>query len=83
MSSRKEYKTCLYPLSHPFVEIVSLPFNRLKHLCRFEKGGYCEQAKKDAKLKTALKSKSKNKNRFTPFSGQAVHLEDSKAIAGV
>ena len=33
-------------LSDPFIEIVSLPFSRLKHLCRFEKGGYCKQAKK-------------------------------------
>ncbi|MGD0027723.1 MAG: hypothetical protein ABSC91_02150 [Candidatus Bathyarchaeia archaeon] len=33
-------------LSDPFIEIVSLPFTRLKHLCRFEKGGYCKQAKK-------------------------------------
>ena len=33
-------------LLDPFIEIVSLPFSRLKHLCRFEKGGYCKQAKK-------------------------------------
>jgi predicted ArsR family transcriptional regulator len=33
-------------LSDPFIEIVSLPFSRLKHLCRFEKGGYCKQARK-------------------------------------
>ena len=33
-------------LSDPFIEIVSLPFSRLKHLCRFEKGGYCKQVKK-------------------------------------
>ncbi len=33
-------------LSDPFIEIVSLPFSRLKHLCRFEKGGYCKQIKK-------------------------------------
>ena len=33
-------------LSDPSVAIVSLPFSRLKHLCRFEKGGYCKAAKK-------------------------------------
>jgi predicted ArsR family transcriptional regulator len=33
-------------LSGPSVEVVSLTFSRLKHLCRFEKGGYCKQGKK-------------------------------------
>jgi len=33
-------------LSDPLIEIVSLSFSRLKHLCRFEKGGYCKQARK-------------------------------------
>jgi len=33
-------------LLDPSLEIVSLSFSRLKHLCRFEKGGYCKQAKK-------------------------------------
>ena len=32
-------------LSNPSVEIVHLPFSRLKHLCRFEKGGYCKETK--------------------------------------
>jgi len=30
-------------LSDPSITIVTLPFNRLRHLCRFEKGGYCKQ----------------------------------------
>jgi predicted ArsR family transcriptional regulator len=34
-------------LSDPTVEIVALSFSRLKHLCRFEKGGYCKQARKN------------------------------------
>jgi predicted ArsR family transcriptional regulator len=25
------------------IAIVTLPFSRLRHLCRFEKGGYCKQ----------------------------------------
>jgi DNA-binding Lrp family transcriptional regulator len=33
-------------LSDPSIAIVSLPFSRLRHLCRFEKGGYCKQARK-------------------------------------
>ena len=30
-------------LSDPFMEIVPLPFSRLKHVCRFEKGGFCKE----------------------------------------
>ena len=30
-------------LSEPCVEFVFLPFSKLKHLCRFEKGGYCKK----------------------------------------
>ncbi|MHC3130041.1 MAG: hypothetical protein IBV52_08220 [Candidatus Bathyarchaeota archaeon] len=32
--------------SDPFSEIVTLPFLKLRHLCRFEKGGYCKKAKR-------------------------------------
>jgi hypothetical protein len=31
--------------SEPYTEVVSLPFSLLKHLCRFEKGGYCKKIK--------------------------------------
>jgi len=34
-------------LSDPSITIVSLPFSCLRHLCRFEKGGYCKQARKN------------------------------------
>jgi hypothetical protein len=34
-------------LSDPSVTIVSLPFSRLRHICRFEKGGYCKQTRKN------------------------------------
>jgi len=34
-------------LSDTSVEIVFLSFSRLKHLCRFEKGGYCKQVRKN------------------------------------
>jgi len=33
-------------LSDPFSEIVALPFHKLRHLCRFEKGGYCKKIKR-------------------------------------
>jgi len=29
-------------LTDPYTVIVSLTFQKLKHLCRFEKGGYCK-----------------------------------------
>ena len=34
-------------LSDPRITIISLHFSRLRHLCRFEKGGYCKQARKN------------------------------------
>ena len=34
-------------LSDPSIELVHLPFSRLKHLCRFEKGGYCKETRKN------------------------------------
>jgi predicted ArsR family transcriptional regulator len=33
-------------LSDPFSEVVTLPFRKLRHLCRFEKGGYCKKMKR-------------------------------------
>jgi hypothetical protein len=30
-------------LSEPYIEFVSLPFSKLRNLCRFEKGGYCKK----------------------------------------
>jgi DNA-binding Lrp family transcriptional regulator len=32
-------------LSDPAITIVTLPFSRIRSLCRFEKGGYCKQAR--------------------------------------
>ena len=34
-------------LQHPHVELVALPFSRLRHVCRFEKGGYCKETRKN------------------------------------
>ena len=32
-------------LSDPAIELVHLHFSRLKHLCRFEKAGFCKQTR--------------------------------------
>jgi predicted ArsR family transcriptional regulator len=34
-------------LEDPQVELVAIAFSRLRHVCRFEKGGYCKVARKD------------------------------------
>jgi len=33
-------------LSDPLGEVVALTFQKLKQLCRFEKGGYCKKIKR-------------------------------------
>jgi predicted ArsR family transcriptional regulator len=34
-------------LQDPHVELVALPFSRLRHVCRFEKGSYCKETRKN------------------------------------
>ena len=34
-------------LTEPYTTIVSLTFQKLKHLCRFEKGGYCKETRRN------------------------------------
>ena len=34
-------------LDDPRVELVTIAFSRLRHVCRFEKGGFCKETKKD------------------------------------
>jgi predicted ArsR family transcriptional regulator len=34
-------------LQDPHVELVALLFSRLRHVCRFEKGGYCKETRRD------------------------------------
>jgi predicted transcriptional regulator len=34
-------------LQDPHVELMALPFSRSRHVCRFEKGGYCKETKKN------------------------------------
>jgi DNA-binding HxlR family transcriptional regulator len=39
-------------LADPSIELVHLPFSRLKHLCRFEKGGFCKQIRAGCNSRT-------------------------------
>ena len=34
-------------LEDPQVELVAIAFSRLRHVCRFEKGGHCKETKKN------------------------------------
>jgi predicted ArsR family transcriptional regulator len=34
-------------LQNPHDALVTLQFSRLRHLCRFEKGGHCKETKRD------------------------------------
>jgi hypothetical protein len=60
-------KQVSFALQDPHVELVALPFSRLRHVCRFEKGGYCKETKRTVRLKFAPKSENKNYNHFTPI----------------
>jgi hypothetical protein len=41
-------------LTEPYTTIVSLTFQKLKHLCRFEKGGYCKNTKRRCEAQNCL-----------------------------
>jgi len=58
-----------FTLLEPFTEIVSLTFRNLKHLCRFEIGGYCK------KIRNRCEAQKRNKNHFTPILNQACALQ--------
>jgi predicted ArsR family transcriptional regulator len=36
------------------VELVAIPFSRLRHVCRFEKGGYCKETRKNCEPQICL-----------------------------
>jgi predicted transcriptional regulator len=40
--SSKTTKQVVAALEDPGVELVTMPFSRVKHVCRFEKGGWCK-----------------------------------------
>jgi hypothetical protein len=39
-------KQVIAALEDPTVELVAIPFGRLRHVCRFEKGGYCKNLRR-------------------------------------
>jgi DNA-binding HxlR family transcriptional regulator len=41
----KTTKQVVAALEDPGVELVTLPFSRVRHICRFEKGGWCKKRK--------------------------------------
>jgi predicted ArsR family transcriptional regulator len=41
----KTAKQVVAALEDPNVELVTMPFSRVKHICRFEKGGWCKEKK--------------------------------------
>jgi predicted ArsR family transcriptional regulator len=47
----KRHRQASRLFSDPFDEIVTLPFQKLRHLCRFEKGGYCKKVKRRCESK--------------------------------
>lgn len=42
----KTVKQVVVALEDPFVELVTMPFRCVKHVCRFEKGGWCKVKKR-------------------------------------
>jgi predicted ArsR family transcriptional regulator len=40
-------KQVIAALEDPAVELVGISFSRLRHVCRFEKSGYCKETKGD------------------------------------
>jgi predicted ArsR family transcriptional regulator len=42
----KTTKQVTVALEDPAVELVAIPFSRIRHICRFEKGGYCKETRK-------------------------------------
>ena len=41
----KTAKQLISAIENPDVELVTLPFSRVRHVCRFEKGGWCKMKK--------------------------------------
>ena len=42
-------KQVIAALEDPHVELVTIHFSRIRHICRFEKGGYCKETKRGCK----------------------------------
>jgi DNA-binding HxlR family transcriptional regulator len=70
----KTVKQVAVALEDPDVELVTLPFSRVRHICRFEKGGWCKEKRRLVRLKFARKSENKTYHHFTPIKGQTSAL---------
>jgi predicted ArsR family transcriptional regulator len=46
-ASSRTTKQVSLALQDPHVELVALPFSRLRHVCRFEKGGHCKETRRE------------------------------------
>lgn len=58
-------------IAEPQTTIVSLTFQTLKHLCRFEKGGYCKKSQRECKPQNCPQIlKRKIKTIFNQFSNK-------------
>jgi predicted ArsR family transcriptional regulator len=44
-------------LEDPKVELVAIAFSRLRHVCRFEKGGHCKETRKECAPQICLQIK--------------------------
>ena len=63
--SPKVKKQVSAALADPSMELVHLPFSRLKHLCRFEKGGYCKEVRNSCNSRNCPQiRKLETKNHF-------------------
>jgi predicted ArsR family transcriptional regulator len=54
-------------LTDPYTTIVSLTFQKLRHLCRFEKGGYCKNMRSRCEAQNCPQTIKANKNHFRPI----------------
>jgi len=43
----KTKKQVISALEDPHMELVAIPFSRIRHICRFERGGHCKETKRD------------------------------------
>jgi hypothetical protein len=55
--------------SKTYVKLVALPFSRLRHVCRFEQGGYCKAVKEECAPQNYSETRKRNYSHFRPISG--------------
>ena len=55
----KATKQITVALQDPHVELTALPFSRLRHVCRFKKGGYCKETRKNCEPQNCLQKPQK------------------------